>query len=217
MNHWKNKEKVLFDIQRKTSNYQEAKEISKDIDGLLGFNCPTIEKSLIQQELKQEWIGFDIQIFQTPYSEILEMLEFIKPKECDHWIDFGAAYGRMGIVMGLFYPQMKFTGYEINQARVDEGNRIYRQWQLTNSNLQCLDISHPDFQIESANIFFIYDFGTREDIYILLNKLKEKALKQSIKVITRGRGCRQWIMLDFPWLANINEPIHFEHWSIFTS
>jgi len=217
MNPWKNKEKVLFEIQRKTSNYQEAKEISKDIDELLGYNCQAIEQSLVQKESKQEWIGLDIQIFQTPYSEILTMLEFINPKEFDHWIDFGAAYGRMGIVMGLFYPNMQFTGYEINQARVDEGNRIFKECQLKNVSLECCDISHQDFQIENANVFFIYDFGTRDDIYILLNKLKEKARKQSIKVITRGRGCRQWIMLDFPWLASINDPIHFEHWSVFTS
>jgi hypothetical protein len=217
MNHWKNKEQVLFEIQRKTSNYQEAKVISKEIDLLLGFNCHEIEKTLIQNEAKQEWIGLDIQIFQTPYSEILDMLQFIKPNKNDHWIDFGAAYGRMGIVIGLYYPQMKFTGFEINQARVDEGNRIFDQWQLKNSNLYCQDISNQDFKIESANVFFIYDFGTRDDIYILLEKLKEKARHQSIKVITRGRGCRQWIMLDFPWLASINEPIHFEHWSIFTS
>lgn len=217
MNLWKNKEKVLFEIQRITSNYQEAKEISKDIDGLLGFKCTKIEQSLNTTKNKQEWIGLDIQIFQTPYSEILEMLQFMKPQNFDHWIDFGAAYGRMGIVIGLFYPHMQFTGYEINQARVDEGNRIFHQCQLKNASLICQDISEENFQIENANVFFIYDFGSREDIYILLNKLKEKARQQSIKVITRGRGCRQWIMLDFPWLANINTPIHFEHWSIFTS
>lgn len=217
MSHWKNKEQVLFEIQRKTSNYQEAKSLSKYIDQLLGFNCESIEKKLIASESKQEWIGFDIQIFQTPYSEILEMLQIVNPNENDHWVDFGAAYGRMGIVINLLYPNMKFSGHEINQQRVDEANRIYQELNLNNSKLFCNDISADDFQIEDANVYFIYDFGTREDIYKLLFKLKEKALKHSIKVITRGRGCRQWIMLDFPWLSNINEPTHFEHWSIFTS
>lgn len=217
----KNKAELLEVISRKITNYQEAKIQSEEIDLFLGFNIADIEQKLIKNKIeeqdKKKWTGLDPQIFQTPYSELINFINLINPKETDTWVDLGAAYGRMGIVLFLLKPDMKFIGYEIVNERVLEANKVYQNWDMKNSSLIQDDIALNQFTIPLANLYFIYDFGSKNDIYYVLEKLRIISKSQKIKIIARGRGIRQWIMLDFPWLYAEHDPIHLEHISIFTT
>jgi hypothetical protein len=209
-------------IKTNCSNYNDAKIQSKLIDQFLGFNCESVELSLISQKSnqfssKKMWIGLDTQSFQTPYSEIYEMIKLLNPKDDEHWVDLGAAYGRMGIVLALVSPNVTFSGYECVSERVVEGNRIISKWSLKNIELKLIDIATQEFNLETADLYFIYDFGSRDDIYYILEKLRVLAGKKSIRVIARGRGVRQWIMQDFPWLSAMTPPQHFLNWSVFQS
>jgi hypothetical protein len=162
------------------------------------------------------WQGLDIQSLQTPYSEILEMIQVIDPKDGDTWVDLGAGYGRMGISLGFLKPNVNFLGFEYVSERVQEGQRNFKLWNIKNAELKMADIAADDFVLPEAEVYFIYDFGSQKDVYKVLEKLRRQAAKKEIKLIARGRGMRNWIFMDFPWLS-IKTPQHFTNWSIFTS
>ncbi len=174
-------------------------------------------KKTLQANEQQFWIGLDLQSLQTTYFEIVQMVRYIKPQPEQKWIDLGAAYGRIGVVLGILYPKTLFKGYEYVAARVSEGNRILQKWNFSNSILEQADLADPNLVIEPADIYFIYDFGSRADIYSVLEKLRFIAKGRSIRVIARGRGVKSWILMDFPWLSEMKEPIHFPTWSLFQS
>ena len=78
----------------------------------------------------QTWVGLDKDTLQTPYCDILRILQILKLRPYQEVIDLGAAYGRMGLVMGGLYPKNSFTGYEFVKERVNEGNRIYQKFSV---------------------------------------------------------------------------------------
>jgi hypothetical protein len=205
-------------------NYSDAKIHSADLDEQLGYQMKQVEDSLFLTHPnhsvttgKQFWFGLDIQSLQTPYSEILEMIDFLNPKAGDCWVDLGAGYGRMGVVLGFLRPDVQFRGYESVPERTLEANRIFLKWGLQNAEMLCADVSAVDVTRWPANLYFIYDFGSKEDIYQTLSQLQQLARSESITVIARGRGVRNWILQDFPWLSQIQKPTHFENWSAFYS
>lgn len=211
-------------IKMPQANYAAAKVQAKEIDDLLGLNCDQIEDELFeanQESLflpgQQFWYGLEIQSLQTPYSEIVEMIDFLKPKKGDCWLDLGAGYGRMGFTLAFVEPDVKFIGYEYVQSRVDEGNRIFSEWNMRLAEMRQADISKADFKLDSASLYFLYDFGSKDDIYKVFEKLRVEAQKRPIQVVARGRGVRSWIFMDCPWLCEIHSPVQFKNWTFFQS
>jgi hypothetical protein len=194
------------------------------MDRILGFESKQIEDKLYDKgsmgptEAPQElWYGLDIQSLQTPYSEILDMIDYLDPSPGDKWVDLGAGYGRMGVVLGFLRPMVRFSGFEFVPERANEGNRIFNKWKLGMSQITQANIANYDFEIPEADLYFIYDFGSKYDVYKVLFKIKNLAKSKSVRVIARGRGIRNWISMDFPWLSEINQPYHTPTWSAFRS
>lgn len=213
-------EKIKCELLVKPSNYAEAKIQAEKLDGLFGFELEQIESDLTrsqQEEGRQFWIGLDVQSLQTPYSEIAQIIEQLNPQASQVWMDLGAAYGRLGLVLGLQRPEVRFLGYEFVQERVIEGNRIRAKWQIQNGDLIQADLVRDEIFFVQGDVFFLYDFGSRKDVYQVLQKLQSVAAQKPICVVARGRGVKNWIMLDFPWLAEVNSSLHFENWSAFFS
>lgn len=207
--------------------YSLAKEQSGKIDQILEFRSEDIEKELIAksgvksamrtQQERQTWIGYDVQAFQTPYSELAEMVRLVNPAPGELWVDLGAGYGRMGIVLAVFAPEVNFLGYEIVKERASEGSRVFEILDLERAKLSQINLADQDFQIQSADLYFIYDFGGKPEVYSVIEKLRMIAKSKKIRVIARGRGVRNWLLQDFPWLSQVEDPIHYEHWSLFKS
>ncbi len=218
-------ETIKADILTPQADYAESKIHSKMLDDRLGLACDTIEDVLFEEnkdslflsDAKEFWYGLEIQSLQTPYSEVVEMINYVKPKPGDTWVDLGAGYGRMGMTLGFVQPDVKFIGYEFVQSRVDEGNRILKEWDLSNAVMRQADIASDDFQIDVAELYFLYDFGSKADIFKVLEKLRVLAQNRSIQVVARGRGVRSWIFMDCPWLSEINSPVQFKNWTFFKS
>lgn len=207
-------------LLQRQSSYAQAKVHSQTLDQLFGFNSERIERALSGLDCghnKQLWYGLDLQSLQTPYSEILQIIQIIEPSSDETWVDLGAGYGRMGLVMGLLYPSMKFKGFEFVKERVTEANRILKKWGCDGSTLSQADLAAPSFFIPDADLFFIYDFGSKQDVSCVLRKLAEKAKRHPVRVVARGRGIRHWILQEHPWLASVEPPRHYQHWSIFHS
>ena len=123
----------------------------------------------------------------------------------------------MGFVIDRHCPGVSFTGYEVVNERVVEANRKFAELQNSNIRLLQADLSLQDFKPQRADFYFLYDFGSRAAIAKALADLREISLSQKMTVIGRGRSSRDAIERGEPWLSQVNEPRHFEHFSIYRS
>src|SRR4051812_34409693 len=53
---------------------------------------------------QQTWIGLEFQVFLTPYDELERMLDVLKPAPGEKFVDLGAGYGRMGLILHELFP-----------------------------------------------------------------------------------------------------------------
>jgi hypothetical protein len=205
------------------------------VDKILGFRVKYIEEMLVAEARGfepegsheswgpslhngvQTWVGLELQTLQTPYSEIMRILQLLKIKPYQHIIDLGAAYGRMGVVIGGLYIKNQFTGYEYVKARVDEGNRIYKELGFYRVQLHTQDLFAKDFELPEADVYFIYDYGQVEHIDHTLKQIEQVAYKRPLKVVVRGKFTKRIIADRHPWMDLKYEGKQEELFSIYTA
>ena len=217
------------------SNDLFRREHAQYIDRILGFRMKYVEEMLVAEargfepegshetwgptmhEGVQTWVGLDIHTLQTPYSECLRILQLLKLRPYQHVVDLGAAYGRMGVVIGGLYLKNIFTGYEYVKARVDEGNRVYKELGFSRCELKAQDLFDKNFKLPEADIFFIYDYGQVEHIDHTLKQVEELAHKRPVKLVVRGKFTKKIIADRHPWLNLQYEGKLEELFSIYTA
>jgi hypothetical protein len=205
------------------------------VDKILGFRVKYIEEMLVAEargfepdgshetwgpklhQGVQTWVGLDLQTLQTPYSECLRILQLLKIRPYQHVIDLGAAYGRMGIVLGGLFIKNSFTGYEYVKARVDEGNRVFKELGLHRCQLFEQDLFDPSFELPEADIYFIYDYGQVEHINHTLKQIEAIAHKRPVKVVVRGKFTKRIIADKHLWLDQKYEGKLEELFSIYSA
>ncbi|MFP5385968.1 MAG: hypothetical protein ACLGHN_07800 [Bacteriovoracia bacterium] len=208
---------------------------SQMVDRILGFRQKYIEEMLVAEARGfepegshetwgpsmhkgiQTWVGLDLQTLQTPYSECLRILQLLKIKPYQHLIDLGAAYGRMGIVIGGLYIKNTFTGYEYVKGRVDEGNRVLKELGFHRCNLIQQDLADPEFELPEADVYFIYDYGQVEHINHTLFQIQKVSEKRPVKVVVRGKFTKRIIADRHLWLDLQYEGKLEELFSIYTA
>jgi ubiquinone/menaquinone biosynthesis C-methylase UbiE len=166
---------------------------------------------------QEYWVGLNIQSLLTPYTEIRELLHRLAIQPGQKLIDLGAGYGRIGFVMGHCYPESSFIGYEAVEERVQETLRCLERLSYPKVRMEQADLSAPEFKPEAADIYFIYDYGTRAAVEKTLEDLKEVARLHPITVVGRGRLSRDAIERHHPWLSQVEKPVHFKNYSIYRS
>lgn len=188
------------------------------LDKILGFRVKYIEEMLVAEARGfepdgsheswgptmhngvQTWVGLELQTLQTPYSEILRILQLLKLRPYQHVVDLGAAYGRMGIVIGGLFIKNSFTGYEFVRARVDEGNRVYRELGMNRSKLLEANLAASDFEFPEADVYFIYDYGQVEHIDRTLRQIRAVSEKRPVKIVVRGKFTKRIIEDRHEWM-----------------
>jgi hypothetical protein len=216
------KKKLPVNSEATMSYYAEEKFRSEIRDRELGFTIESVEKEIETRlareggSTSQTWNHLSPQVFQTPYDELARIVHEVDPESrLENWADLGAAYGRLGIVLAQLRPRARFTGIELVPERVKEGRRVYASLGLSPESLIEADLAKC--AIPAAELYFIYDFGIREEIGRVLIALQAHARVKPIIVIGRGRGIRDAIEHGHPWLASVTKPIHSEHYSIYRS
>ena len=208
---------------------------SAHLDELLGFQMTGIEEALLKRSLEvapegnhhtwgaaihdghQSWVGLHPQTLMTPYSELREMCEVIRPGAGSRLVDLGAGYGRMGVVLAALHPEVLYTGYELVPERVKEGNRVLKSLGCLKAALFEQDLTQDSFLLPGAEVYFIYDYGKVEHIRKTLDQLSLLADQYAFKVIGRGKGTRSLIQHEYPWLATVHEAYHSENFSIYST
>jgi hypothetical protein len=202
--------------------YELEQAHASHVDAWLGLEIERVESALLasgraspRSGAEQNWVGLKAQSLLTPYTEIREMLERLSPPEGSTIVDLGAAYGRMAFVIAEHFPGRRFVGYELVDERVREGARCLKARGATGVELCCQDLSEASFRPLPADLYFIYDFGTREAIAKTLSDLREIARDRAITVVGRGRASRDEIERRHPWLSDVCEPQHFPRYSVY--
>lgn len=208
-------------------------EHSSLIDLALGSKALEVELSLKERALKinssgdvkswgktmhegsQTWIGLDPQTLNTPYSTIYEMLRIIQPKSNTLFLDLGAAYGRMGIILSALFPDCEFIGYELVHERVIEANRWYHELHCTHQKMLEQNLSDHKLEIPRADVYFIYDFGFPEQIRKLMSQIAK--YEHPMIVVARGTTTRSIIDHIHPWLSQVHKPLHETTYSIYSN
>lgn len=196
---------------------------SKYIDKILDFRVSFVEEMLVYEasgfdpdgnhetwgpklhEGVQTWVGLDNETLQTPYCDIYRILALLKLRPYQEVVDLGAAYGRIGVIMGGLYPKNFFTGYEFVKERVNEGNRVFAKYGFKNSKLLSVDLGSPQFSLPLADVYFIYDFGKVEDILKTLKEIEGLSARRPIRVVVRGKWTREIIENQFSSFELLHE------------
>lgn len=200
-------------------NYSKVQEHSALIDKIIGSNVHEIEEQLLNQAKSiisegsvrtwgrglhdgiQTYVGLNPEQLQTPYSEFHKIVEVISPEENHKVVDLGAGYGRLGLVCHAFDSSIIFEGHEYAQERVDEGNRIYEYLDIENSKLIQQDLCSDQFEMPSADIYFMYEYGDMMHVQESLKQLQEVSLKKNFRLVCRGKGSNNLIWNNHPWLT----------------
>jgi hypothetical protein len=212
-----------FPFLAESASYKDAQKHSAEVDAWLGLQTEETEKKIQSissgMDIRDEqlWVGLPVKTLLTPYTEIRTLLAQLDPKAEQRIVDLGAGYGRMGFVIGRHFPEVHFMGYEIVSERVDEANRCLKKLNYPKVQMRVADLSAPDFKPLEADIYFLYDFGSRAAIEKTLFDLRGIARNRSIQVVGRGRASRDAIEREHPWLSQVHPPRHYDHYSIYQS
>ena len=212
------------EIRALDQDYSGEKLHSDAVDRALGFEIPETERRVKARASRQAsqyeaqlWEHLSPDVFQTPYSELYRILRELAPPPGSKVVDLGAGYGRMAFLVEAFFPAVTFTGYELSAERVKEAQRVFALQRLERSEMIEADLGAPRFLPADAQVYFLYDFGTRVAIEKCLGDLRKISRSHSIRVAARGRASRDAIERDHPWLSQVNVPKHFAHYSVYWS
>jgi hypothetical protein len=183
----------------------------------LGFEIARVERSLASIEGVETWHSKGSAVFQTPYSELAEILDLLSLPLGAKLVDLGAAYGRLGVVCSLLRPDLEFQGFEICPERVEESRRIYALHGWDPARMQHADLAAHDFAPPEADAYLIYDYGTTAAVEKTLEDLKNLARNraQGFRVVGRGRRIRDLVERANPWLSKVHDPMHYKNFSIY--
>lgn len=200
--------------------YAEAQAHADQVDAWLGFRIPEAERALRQSPVPagaRLWEDLPPRTFQTPYTELRQILERLRPRAGDTIVDLGAGYARLAFVLARHYPGAFFLGYEISSVRVNEARRVLALHHHTHARLELADLGSPEVQLPWARAYFLYDFGARPAVARVLQELSRLARQRPIAVVARGRLSRDLIEREEPWLSQVVPPEAYAHWSLYRS
>lgn len=211
-------------------DYELLKAHAEQMDVWLGYRLEEVEAEVRSAASpgasgasdREFWISKPVQTFSTPYLDVLHALREAGTRAEDVVADLGSGYGRVGAVLALQFPGSGFVGIEAVKKRDAEAARVLKQFLNLPMKLVCADLRTFDFAEAAvadrkATIFFIYDFGSREDFEFVFDSLRKLATQQPVTVIARGGRSRDLIQKTEHWLCSVNPPQHFKRFSIYRS
>jgi hypothetical protein len=199
-------------------NYPAAKRHAEKVDDWLGLDVPAVEASIQALPDGQErWIEHAPAVFLTPYVELRAWLEELRPRPGETVVDLGAGYGRLGFVMARHFPGSSFLGFELVGERVKAGAEALARFGAGNARLLAADISSPAWRPPPAEIYFIYDYGTKAAIAKTLADLRDLSKERGIRVVGRGRAVRDQVEKEHPWLGSVHRSLVRDHYTIYRS
>lgn len=215
-------------MAQSTKQLLEKNYPSESIDESLGFSVPKIEKELLIEVghfksvsknkvyTSETWIGLEPEMLQTPYWEILEFYKILSQFNPHSFVDLGAGYSRLGVVLNLLQEDFHYTGYELVQKRVEESIRVFKANNFKNYEISQKDLM-KDLNIPDADVYFIYDFSSPKEQVEILNLFSKKMYRDKFFLVARGHGIRSLIQNKYKEFYACHGVIHKDNYSIYSS
>lgn len=142
-------------------------EIDNLIDILMGLKVSEITNQLAKQRSRSiqdkygeedTWHGALPEMLLTRYPDFKKILEILAPPSGSSFVDFGSGHGRMGLYLGIQHPELKFTGYELVQERVEDSQRAAKELGLS-GDVQFLEqnLADPKFLPVEADYYYAFN------------------------------------------------------------
>lgn len=198
-----------------SADYAAEKAHSELVDEWLGLRIVSAEARILdRKDGAQRWMHVPPSTFLTPYTELRRIIEICRPEEQSLVVDLGAGYGRLGFVLER-HSKARFLGLELVEERVAEGQQALLRFGAARSELRAFDLSK--MPAPEADLYFVYDYGTRQAIEHTLGELRADSLNRRIRVVGRGRAVRDAIERKHPWLSEVVAPEHHGNFSVYSS
>lgn len=182
-------------------NLKKLKELDLLMDALMGLDTEKIAKQILnrlgdgtkinldlqRQNYGNEEIWFDMDgEQQTSWSQLIELVELMDLAEGQLVSDLGSGLGRLGLLIGLLRPDVKFVGFELIDVRVDWANSAARSNGFRNVSFQTENLANDNLRLPQADHFYLFNPTSPSTSESLANVLLELSLKRSFKVYIRG-------------------------------
>lgn len=120
-------------------------------------------------------------------------------------VDLGCGTGRLGLLAGLLYPEIKFIGLDLYAPRIQAAQSAAKRWGFEERiQFRVQDLLNRTEAIPEAEFYFIY--GPTTDIQInlqVVNRLQE-TLKNKQAVVSSHYDSTTRILSAQPWLYKLN-------------
>jgi hypothetical protein len=191
---------------------------AQKLDAALGIDVQACEREILEREPcsaseRAAWRGLPPHVLLTPYCELAQAVEECGLEREAHWVDLGAAYARLGHVLGELRSQARFTGIELVLERAKEGERALRARGLTRARVVQADLESCD--IPEGDVYFLYDFGALSGIRRVLSALQAHARQRPLRIVARGRFTQHEIERAHPWLSKVVKPLRHPKYSVY--
>lgn len=188
------------------------------LDAALGINLDQCERVIVARTPSSRaeqaaWRGLRPDVLLTPYCEFAQAVEECGLEGEAHWVDLGAAYARLGHVLGELRPRARFTGVELVPERAREAERVLKARGLTQA--QVLEADLEQCEIPEADAYFLYDFGAVPAIRRVLEVLQAYARQRPLRIVARGRFTRHEIERMHPWLSQVVMPLRHPRYAVY--
>ena len=189
-------EEMDMEVKDQKNDYVENLEEQKSFHVLENFDTDLLRDQLIgldkhhgimaDSEIPGQliWKSLYLPELMTPYDDFVALLNLLDLDDGSLVVDVGAGVGRLGIVIGLHFPLLRYQGFEIVEDRVNSARTAAHQLGIKQSEFINTDVTSGDFLFSSmSQVFYMYDALGIDVLELCLVKIKKVAQQRQVTVI----------------------------------
>lgn len=221
--------KLMVDIftfdQELHSQYEDKKEVANFtldrtfdvLDIVFNLDYKAEMQSLDTDEtLERIYQGSGVGV-QSSYNTIIMALNFLRLPQNARLTDLGSGYGRVGLVITLLRPDIKFIGYEFVSNRVDLANSAVKKLGIEKQLFYHQDLSSPEFKIPDAEVYYLFDPFTQETYTHVIAQLNQVAAQRKIMIVTKGNAREQFTAINEKKNWSAPQVLNYANFCLFRS
>lgn len=135
-------------------------------------------------------------IISTPPEQLKAISEYVDFQPGQSLVDIGSGHGDPAIVFGSLNPEMKITGYELVQAKVDGANQAAKNLGVDQAKFIQQDLSDADFRLPDADYYYMFNPVYPAIVHALAEQIIEISSRRRVQVIVYGRSGWDYEILE---------------------